>query len=121
MRLTLCQQAENHPDGTFSIVRGGLSHWSIDETISFVVFAEATPEEVPFGTQHAFTFSCAGCGADGGFAGYVGSPSPTASVIRFVLPPVELKATSAGTIVVTMKIGEHEAVAEITIKPSALS
>ena len=121
MQISLCEQAANNPDGTFSITRGGLSHWSIDEKVAFIVFVDCTAAEVPFGSQHAFMLSWVGCGADGSIAGYLGSPSPDATVARFVLPLIELHPRTHGDIVLTMKIGGHEASASITIKPSMLA
>lgn len=120
MRITLCENAENHPDGTYSLRRAGLSHWSVDEAVRFVVFIEATPAEIPPGPQHAFTLTGVGAGGEFALAGYVGSP-PGASIVNIAMPPVELQAKEAGTIVVTLKIGNHEASTSITIKPSTIS
>jgi len=120
MRLTICQGAATHDDGTFSITRGGLEHFSIDEKLEFVLFIEATTDEVPAGKQHAFTLSCVGCGADSEFGGYVGVPGPEVTVFRAMMK-VELKPTTPGSIAITFKVGEHEAKASIRIRPSTLS
>jgi hypothetical protein len=121
MRLTICEQATNNPDGTFTVIRGGLDHFPLEmpAQLNVIGLIEATPDEVPSGKQHAFTLSCSGCGADGELVGYAGGP-PGVRVIRFVIP-ITLHLTSHGNVRLVAKISEHEADAELRIEPPAFA
>ncbi len=53
--IVLAESATQHPDGTFSLLRGGINHWNVKNLpaqigFSFIIVLELTPTEV--GREH---------------------------------------------------------------------
>lgn len=61
MRVAICQSAEKHEDGTYSIVRGGLSGFltPVPLNLEAAIFIEIDRDEVPPG-DHSFRMTASG-------------------------------------------------------------
>lgn len=107
MNVVICESAENHPDGTYSIKRGGLDRFAGDLPLAINVqlFIEASKVEFP-GRTDEVTITLSGVIEGQVVAGAVASKD--ADVARFVLP-LQLKVERYGTLTFDVAIVKTKA------------
>lgn len=120
MRIVVCERATTNPDGTYSIVRGGLDRFD-DPRLPFdlvvSLFVEATPEELPPGTHDLAVSGTApnGIAVEGGGKAIV--PANVDHVRAAV--PFAIRVEAVGLVTIVVKFGTVEATTVITVGPAA--
>lgn len=114
--LLLCESASENADGTFSIIRGGFSHWelpSVPGTMNLTVFVRLPPG-TPKG-RHGGSIEIAR--PDGTTEKLtVDFVVPTSESPFFVLP-IAVPAPAYGTFTFTVKVLTHTAAQVLAVRP----
>ena len=114
MRIVICESAANHPDGTYTIHRGGMDRWSkAPVRIAATMFIEGTTDELPQGVLNITGMITEPSGVKYPVMG-MASPSVTADVVRFVCP-FEVDVYADGVVLFHITIGTATAVASIRV------
>lgn len=116
MRIVICEAAVNHPDGTYSVLRGGIDRFdepALPFHLRAAMLIEAPVDEVPAG-DHEIKGSIT---LPDGRSVPVGGKyrvMPGSVVMRFALP-LDLPIEATGMVVIALQVGSAEATATITI------
>jgi hypothetical protein len=121
LRIYLCENAVSNNDGTFTIVRGGIEHWTtaLPFHCRFMVFVEIpantiglTPATLELRLERDRV-------TIGGAFGHVVSSAP--QNVMYLAVPVDTIIDKYGLISVTVKVGETlSAEAPLDVRPLSL-
>ena len=123
MRLTLCEYATSHNDGTFTLLRGGIEHWTTNEfpvNVVLWLFVEFPRDALPTGA-HKLTVDIRGPEPEE-------TPAPTVEVVMIIqnpnktirVPvPIQARLPRYGTYRVECSAGGSSAVTTLLVKPIA--
>ena len=117
MRLVLCENAVVHPDGTFSVDRGGISavQTNLPCRMHKVLLLDADRGELPVGRPLSFVASMSGVEGDAVGSATAIVPPPGERFLAAV--PVQVTIRSYGTVRIRIDVENVSASVEIVASP----
>lgn len=119
MRLQLCEYAASNVDGTYTVIRGGIEHWTTESVpvgIALHALAEIPAGGLPAG-ETTLRLTTSDPAADNVFEieGLI-VVAPGENIVRFALPLVFV-ASVFGEYTFACSVGAQSASAKLTVRP----